>query len=344
MDVLPSGAPPARIFSGTLESDTVLSGTTSGLAGGSKSGRFDIVDYYHLRESVGALLVRATPEQSESFKELRRMSFMKLPATPFNLTGTWSFENGQQVSIRQTGEEVVMATGDRPVFRGRYASNPSFTGSALLPSNNPEDAKWIDATITVQNPDHILYGQRLLYRFSPPETRDAACDENNSNKVTDWYAWKRGERALEEKDYKTAKCWLEAGARWRYPKAQSLLAGLIIDGKDGTAPDYARAFDLANRSADQGDTIAAFTLSVMYKTGKGTPVNEEKAALWLTYGKNRKDMDTLLQAMTPEAFEHSFKIVSGMAGLMVDFDLTMTPKTCLRTDGGKVREVTCLGN
>jgi hypothetical protein len=285
----------------------------------------------HLDE--GLVLTKAAPRDAVIFNVLRRMSLERLPARPFDLNGTWSYQNGQQITVTQNGDEIALKTDKGgTIFRGRYTSNPLIGGEGPRPGPPAGGMRWVGTNLTVVDPDHLRLEGRILYRFSNPASRDVPCDAQNSNHVKDYYARLRGALAYSEKDYKAARCWLQIGADWGYPAAQSMLAALIIEGKDGTAPDYALAFDLASKSAESGNTAGQFELAGMYRNGEGTPANAEKARFWLEKAQQSDDFAKMRSAMTPEALANGIGTVMGMAGPMVDFNLKMTPPSCFSHD------------
>jgi hypothetical protein len=200
---------------------------------------------------------------------VRRMSLEQLPARPFDLSGTWSFQDGQEVKITQSNGEIALQTRpDGPFFRARYTSNPVIEGEGR-------------STLTVMDPDVIQWDGKVIFRSSNPRSHDVACDEEDTSHVRAYYARLRGLVAYNEKDYKAVRCWLKIGADWGYAPAQSMLAALIIDAKDGTAPDYALAFDLASKSAMEGDVAGQYQLAAMFRDGKGTdPIPRSPGSGW----------------------------------------------------------------
>jgi hypothetical protein len=331
--VLPEGKPAAVVFEGTFESNTAIAGRaldTKSPPDNPRWGPLTVVvkDANHLLLDAGLVLTRTNRQQAASFNQTRRFSQSALPARPFNLNGQWSFEDGYRVTLRVTNGEITMTSADAHRFmflRGTYASNPDIAVKAWERHSNPDNPTWIDRKIVVESPDVIRVDKELVYRVSKPQSHDIPCDAQNTNHVTGQYAYVRGATALSEKDYRTARCWLTIAADWEIPAAQSTLAALIIRGDDGVPPDYARAFELAGRSAQYGDVDGQYQLAAMYQAGKGTPQDAQKARAW-----RRKAEETaqIQAAMSPEGVAKSLGMVLGMAGSMLDFDLNMTPTSC----------------
>jgi hypothetical protein len=334
---LPVEKPDIVMYEGTFESGAVIAGRHLD-TGAPQENRWvplkiTVLDANHVQMDQGLILTKAVPRDAAVFNMLRRMSLEKLPAKPFDLNGTWSLQNGLQVSVTQNSGDTALKTArNEPFFRGRYTGNPLIGGEALRPEGPAGGTKWSKASLTVVDPDHLRLQGRIIYRFSNPAGNDVSCDTQNSNHVKDYYARLRGALAYSEKDYKAARCWLGIGADWGYAPAQSMLAALIIDGKDGTAPDYALAFDLASKSAENGNTAAQFQLAGMYQNGKGTQADPEKAKFWLQKAQQSEDFAKLRSAMTPEGLANGLGVVMGMVGSMVDFNLSMTPPSCFSRD------------
>ena len=330
--------PAKLVYEGAFESNTSIAGKaldTNAAVERWEPMKVTVINANTLRlESGGLILMRATPRQVAYFRQLQRLSLSHISVRPFDLRGTWSFDNGLQAAIAEETGEITLTEikpAAKPFFRGRYTSNPDITGEGIG-SDGKGGAGVGHRRITVEDPDHILYEGKPVHRVSKPAAHDVPCDENNTNHVSDYYAWLRGTMALQEKDYRTAKCWLAVGADWQYPPAESLLAAVIVDGKDGTAPDYARAFNLLTKSASQGDVAAQFQLAGMYREGKGTPADPEKADLLLRSAKDMQFIQEAQKMMTPEAMLDRIEQVMGMVGSMVDFNLSMTPQSCFSHD------------
>jgi hypothetical protein len=278
---LPEGKPDQPFYEGTLDGNHI---TGKYLDTGSQRWtpmEISIVDNDHLSDGLGTILTRASPWVAASNREYRRVSSLPIPATPFNLNGVWAVvEDGSQVAITQNQGEIMLTTtrpGQPPFFHGSYAANPTIKGRLARWSLTLKTLEFEDSTITVISPDHISVDKKLLYRASNPASHDLPCDAQNSNRVRDYYAWIRGATASSEGDYQTAKCWLSIGANYEFAPAESMLAALLL--QDGT-PDFARAFDLASRSAAQGDVPAELQLASLYRDGKGTPADPAKASYW----------------------------------------------------------------
>ena len=334
---LPPEKPDIVIYEGTFESNTVIAGRQLDTRAPQENRwqplKVTVADANHLQLGRDVTLTKASPKDAAVFDMQRRMSLEKLPAKPFELDGKWSFQNGLQVAVVQNNGDIALKTErEGTFFRGRYTSNPLIDGEGLRQEPPGGALKWGGANLTVLDPDHLQLQGKVIYRSSNPPSHDIACDKENTSHVKGYYARARGAAAYAEKDYKAARCWLTIGADWGYPSAQSMLAALIIDGKDGAAPDYARAFDLASKSAAEGDVAGQFQLAALYREGKGTPSDPEKARLWLEKAEQSDQFAKLSAMMTPANLADSIRQVMGMAGSMVDFNLNMTPPGCFSHD------------
>jgi hypothetical protein len=329
---LPPGRPEIVIYEGTFESDTVIAGRELDTSAPQENRwlpmRSVVRNLNQVQLDPKIILKRGTPNEAVPYEIMRRMASEKLPTGPFDLVGTWAFETGQPVFVTKDGAEVGLKTErEGQFFRGRYTSNPVISGEGLRRDASGSGLTSGAMQVTVLDPDHLMFLGHLVSRTSNPPSHDVACDDHNASHVKGDYARARGAAAYSEKDYKAARCWLAIGADWGYASAQSMLAALIIDGKDGTAPDYALAFDLASKSAENGDMAGQFELASMYQNGKGTPQDAEKAKLWLQRAQHAEGFAKMQAAMTPDTLAKNLGMVMGMAGSMVDFNLNMAP-TC----------------
>jgi len=335
MKLVRSGKPELVAFEGTFESGQSIAGNAFDVLAHPdnpqpRAAKITVLGADRI-ELGGTAIVRATPVQAAIFNEKIRLSFQKLPDGPFDLSGTWSFEDGYRVLIGQDNGELTMApatAAQMPYFKGRYTSNPEIIGQGWTKGATVDNQKWTETRIVVDDPDHIWYLGRLLYRFSEPKSRDVGCDARNTNHVSGYFADVRGRQAAAAKDFKTAVCWFIVGSKWQYAPAQSMLAAIIIDGKGDAPRDYAVALDLASKSAEQGDAGGQLELAAMYREGKGTTPDPEKAQYWLDKAKESHQLDQLRAMMTPENLANSLSIVGSMVGGMVDFNLTMMPPGC----------------
>jgi len=329
-----SGKPELLAFDGTFESERSISGNAFDVLADPdnpqpRSAKITVLDADRI-ELGGTQITRATPVQAAIYNEKVRLSFQKLPDAPFNLNGTWSFEDGYRVLIRQDKSEFTMAPrGVRtPFFRGEYTRNPLIVGKNWAPHATASNPNWVEKTLVVEDPDHIKVDGFLLYRVSSPPSHEVSCDAENTNHVSGYFADVRGRQAATAKDFKTAVCWFTVGARWQYAPAQSMLAAFVIDGKGDLPKDYAKAFDLATKSAEQGDAGGQLELAALYREGKGTPADAEKAQYWLKKAKESQQMEQLRAMMTPENLANSLSQVWSTFGGMVDLNLGMTPPSC----------------
>jgi len=76
------------------------------------------------------------------------------------------------------------------------------------------------------------------------------------------------------------QCWAEISAGQGSGEAQWVLATYFGEGKNGLPVDPDRAFALAVESARNGSVHGASYLATLYREGRGTPKDEEKAVLW----------------------------------------------------------------
>jgi len=332
---LPAFKPDIVTYEGTFENNTVIDGrqldTRAPEANRWTPLKITVTDLNHIELDAGVVLKRASPQDAAVFGKLRRMSLEKLPAAPFDLSGTWSFENRLQVFVTKDGGDIVLKTErEGQIFRGRYFSNPVIAGAGLR-----RDASGTlrpgEAELMVVDPDHLSYLGKVMYRQSSPAARDIPCDADNAYHMKDYYAHARAMAAYSQKDYKTAVCWLTIAADWDYGPAQSMLAAMLIDGKDGGAPDYARAFGLASKSAQAGDVAGQYMLASLYSQGKGVAANPEKAQFWLNKAKETQAFANMMQAITPERLAKGLSVLNGLMDWS-DFDMSMTPPSCFSRD------------
>jgi len=338
LQALLPGKPEMTVFDGTFESNEVITGQALDTKSPPNNPRWvplnvRVRDGNHLELDAGLILTRATSGQAADFNGQRRASLTALPARPFDLNGEWGFGK-YRVTIRQgDGEFAMYANGaQQPLYRGHYTSNPIIEGEALLPDSPPNNPQWIPLNLTVESPDQIRNKKLLIYRISKPKSNDIPCDAQNSNHVTDSYATVRGAMASAEKDYKTARCWLTIASDLGFPRAQSMLAALIMQGGDGTPPDYALAFELTRKSAESGDVAGQFQLAGMYQNGKGTAQDAEKARFWLQNAQHLEGLAKINAALTPGGLANGLDMLFGLAGSTLDFDLGMTPSSCFSQD------------
>lgn len=333
LHILSPGKSAETAYEGTFVSPAVIEGQS--IDGDSTPDspkqvplRLSVKDANRMELDNGLLLTRVTGRQAASFRQMWRLSLTALPARPFDLSGTWTAAGGYRISIRADNGGFVMSTtgaAPKPFFKGRYDRNPVIEGETWAPNTPADNPRWIAARLAVQGPDVIIDGGVSLYRASKPPSHDIPCDGKNSSHVIDYYAWVRGTTALAEKDYKTARCWLSIAADWEFPQGQSALAALILQGNDGAPPEYERAFELASKSAQQGDTAGQYQLAAMYRNGTGTPQDAEKAKVWLQAAQSSEARARMQAAMTPGNLANSLGIVMGMVGSMVDLNPGMTP-------------------
>lgn len=88
-----------------------------------------------------------------------------------------------------------------------------------------------------------------------------------------------GEFGGSDKDFACARTYLGQSASLGRPRAQTLLAFLLIEGQGG-APDVGRAIGLYKAAADRGDVNAQNNLGEIYETGRGVTRNLGEALRW----------------------------------------------------------------
>jgi TPR repeat protein len=88
-----------------------------------------------------------------------------------------------------------------------------------------------------------------------------------------------GEFENKEKDFVCARTYLTQSASQGRPRAQSLLAYLLVSG-DGGPVDLPRATRLYRLAAEQGDANAQNNLGEIYETGRGIEPSLDQALHW----------------------------------------------------------------
>lgn len=88
-----------------------------------------------------------------------------------------------------------------------------------------------------------------------------------------------GEFGGTEKDFPCARNYLSQSASLGRPRAQTLLAFLLITGQGGSV-EIPRAVGLYQAAADQGDVDALNNLGEIHETGRGVPINQDEAMRW----------------------------------------------------------------
>lgn len=88
-----------------------------------------------------------------------------------------------------------------------------------------------------------------------------------------------GEFGTREKDFAGARAYLTQSASQGRPRAQTLLAYLLVNG-DGGPVDVPRATRLYRLAADQGDVNAQNNLGEIYETGRDTGADLNEALRW----------------------------------------------------------------
>ena len=170
--------------------------------------------------------------------------------------------------------------------------NPKIIGKGI-PSNSPINKPiWVEEWLFIINPDNFRFntptGVFDWYRISNPAPHDIPCDEQNSLHLERAMAWVRGRVANSVHDFKSARCWLTIGANAGYAPAQSLLAALLLQQPTSTDADYALAFQLASKSAQQNDIAGQLLLASLYRDGKATAKDLQKAQFWTQRAQQSK--------------------------------------------------------
>ena len=263
----------------------------------------------------------------------------KLPAKPFDLSGMWISRGGVRVAIAQEKDELTTSTAPGVItFRGRYTSNPIISGETWGKGSTVSNPIWIPHTIEVKSPDQVIAGEEPLVRISPPEN-DIPCDYQNSNGVVGVYAWLRGEIALKENDRKRARCWLMVGTNQGYENAEIALAGLLSE--DGTPAEKKQAFGMAAKYAEKGSMPAQSLLATMFREGKGTTPDPDKARFW------QQRAEETARAAGMNTLRGNAGVILGFAGAlggigsMVDLDPNMTQPNCFSHDALGNRNAPC---
>ena len=212
------------------------------------------------------------------------------PVQNFNLSGLWRFsgtdgrpyilrfeEQGNQ--IKEFSGGLNPSTTDVLLFQGRYIGS-TVIGKGLGHSSNRR-AVWVDETLTVEDPDHVHFGNGpLIARISPARADDAICDLQNSSHTQAGYAYDRAlDSAKRNFPYTLNACWLQVSANQGNARAQAVTAMIFRDG-EGVPKNYATALSWAEQSANKGDAVGEAVLGDLYKRGLGTQPNQQLAQSW----------------------------------------------------------------
>ncbi len=92
-----------------------------------------------------------------------------------------------------------------------------------------------------------------------------------------------GEFGATGKDFACAREWLSQSASQGRPRAQTLLAYLMVSGQGGVA-DASRGFRLYQLAAENGDPDAQNNLGEIYESGRGVEKNPVLALRWYERG------------------------------------------------------------
>jgi hypothetical protein len=303
------GHPRSLTFRGHIESSSLISGHSCD-SSPSKDDPFclletlttTILDPTHVKDSVGNQLEKVAGREDPRYTQSLLLVPTKgakpyLPEQPFDLTGTWQYANqrgaGSRIQIKQNNGLVDMwgAFGGYPFFTGWYSRNPAVGGTAMARGSKDNDLRWTPSTLFLESPDTIRMTQEgntaELYRLTAPAPHDLPCDADNRFHVSRYYAWVRGQVAVNAKDTGSARCWAMLSANQGLPAGQSLLAALLIQANP---PDYQKAFDLSSKSAQAGDIGGQLELASLYREGKGTAADPAKAKFWAAQAQHSKDI------------------------------------------------------
>jgi hypothetical protein len=288
---------PLITYRGQFESSTMISGHSCAPASNPdnpnclpEKAATTVTNPSHLKDSFGAELEKvAGPEDPRFPPALARAKSLNarpfLPEKPFDLAGIWQPQELQgpagRINIEQKGGLVTMAyvyVNAGTIFTGRYEKNPIFEGTGKSRKSLAKDEPW---SVFLDDPDHLRINAEGLshqfFRITAPASHDLPCDEQNRYHVTAFHAWVRGQGAMADKDETAARCWLSISANEGYPQGQSLYAASLVRR---TPPDYDLAFDMAVKSARQGDIGGELMLAQLFREGKGTAADPVKAGYW----------------------------------------------------------------
>jgi TPR repeat protein len=101
-------------------------------------------------------------------------------------------------------------------------------------------------------------------------------------------------------------------------EAQFTLGKNYEGGRSGLKKDYAEAANWYRKSADQGNVYAQASLGIFYHAGKGVPLDNVQAEMWLSISADRapaNDRDTIVEMrdsvarhLTAEQLEQARKL------------------------------------
>jgi hypothetical protein len=301
------GQPNLVMFEGHFESANRLKGRSRGPSASNDNPNWTpdamlVVDATHLKSaSTPFTLVKVGGRETVSAAAAVPAKEGKpyLREKPFDLNGTWQGIEKHAalfrvvISQKEDGELTMrFATVAAPFFRARYVKNPTITGLGMSKDSDLKNPTWVERGIFIDDPDHIRYNADdksfVFFRVTNPVRHDLACDDRNSNHVARFFALARGRMANAEHDSDTAKCWLVIGADQGYAPAQSMLAAVLLQQPAPSNADYTLAFQMATKSAQQGDIAGELELASLYREGSGTPRDLQKAQFWTQRAQQSK--------------------------------------------------------
>jgi hypothetical protein len=209
------------------------------------------------------------------------------PPPAVDVSGLWWFrakEGEQQVPIQmdRIADQVTIKLGSDAIYTGRVTSAQGIDGQSLTPQSSPGGPQWIPEHLTVQDPLHLRHDNApddMIWRSSV-HGDSTTCDPANPSRSGPGYARLRAQAAFDErKDFAAGECWLQIAANQGDAGALAWLSVFANRGLLG-ADSASRGFEWAKRAASQSDALGEYLLSLYYRQGYGTPVDEQKAAQW----------------------------------------------------------------
>ena len=172
-----------------------------------------------------------------------------------------------------------------------------FDKGELLPQNAERSVHWY---MKAAEKDDTSAMRKLAVLFESGQ--GVAPDAAQANQWLEKIAGEEGASAMTDiglqyengqgfaKDFVKARNWYERAAKESDPRALSLLAEIIIRGKDGSEPDQKRAIELLKEAAQLGHTQAFSRLGYIHHFGEGVEIDGKAALEW--YQKAAEADDT----------------------------------------------------
>jgi hypothetical protein len=332
---------PVLVFRGQFDGDARIAGhnCTAGRHPGNpnclpQAASITVIDASHVKDSGGGEYERIAPPDDPRVAEaaVRADSIDARPflrKKPFDIAGTWQSDERPdglgQVTFTQADGLVTMsraAAKETVVFSGRYEANPVFSGIGKSARSLSVDVPW---SIFVEDPDHLRINaegaSHPFHRLSAPRFDDPPCDTQNRQHVDAAYAMRRGQGAASRRDDAATACWLSVSAS-RQP------------------PDYELAFEMATRSAQQGDVGGQILLAQLYRDGKGTAPDSAKATYWFQQAERTKQVAQQQQAQQHlnASIAEFYRVLLGAVLDVADEERARQsefPKQCHQTQNGR---------